>query len=286
MRSIAAVLVTGCALLTLTSCSDVPSDTPDESAGGESSTVQHAEPADSHQSHESHAGHGEHPAGDAHVAADHAEHAASSESPHSKDEHSGGHDQHASASADEPKAHGRTGHGRHAGHGHGSDSAAPKIAIGEKVPDFEVTLNGKALKLSELREHAGITPDGTLVLTFWCSFCHSCRDIELDLEKLAKAYQGKAGVIALDASFGETAEDIAAFAKKKGLTLPIALSSDGSAADLFGVNKTTTTVVIDGKGTLRYFGQFGGRGRSYAEDALKSVLAGKDVTVQSTPPRG
>lgn len=176
-------------------------------------------------------------------------------------------------------------HGHAVGHGAAAKTKV-KIAVGEKVPDFEMTLNGKVVKLSDLQKDAEVTPDGTLVLTFWCSFCHSCRHIEADLDKLAKQNQGKAGVIALDASFGETADGVAAFAKKKGLTMPIALSTNSSAADVLGVNSTTTTLVIDSKGTLRYFGQFGGSGKAYAADALMAVLAGEEVSVKTTLPKG
>ena len=177
------------------------------------------------------------------------------------------------------------GHGHAGGHGAAAKTKA-MIVVGEKVPDFEVTLNGKVVKLSDLQKDAELTPDGTLVLTFWCSFCHSCRHVEADLDKLAKQNQGKAGVIALDASFGETADGVAAFAKKKGLTLPIALSTNSSAADVLGVNSTTTTLVIDSKGTLRYFGQFAGSGKTYAADALRAVLAGEEVSVKTTLPKG
>ena len=303
MRSIAGILVMGYALFTLTSCSEAPSDIPDQSAGDDSATVQHAQPVDSpavHDSHAGHAEHGDHAPGEAHASADHGESDSSETHPsHVHEPHASatakGHNAHAqehNAHAQVHNAHGQDQrrskrHGRRRGHGHGESSdAASKIAIGEKVPDFEVTLNGKTWKLSELRQNREITPDGTLVLTFWCSFCHSCRHIELELDKLAKNYQGKAGVIALDASFGETQEGVSAFAKEKGLTLPIALSADSSAADVFGVNSTTTTVVIDSTGTLRYFGQFGDRQHAFAEDALKAVLAGKEVTVKSTSPKG
>ncbi len=160
------------------------------------------------------------------------------------------------------------------------------MTIGEKVPDFEVMLDGRTWKLSELQENRDITPDGTLVLTFWCSTCDSCRDIERDLDKLAKRYQGKAGVIALDANFDETREEVAAFAKEKGLTMPIALNPSGSAADILGVDLTTTTAVIDRTGTLRYLGQFSDGRHAFAEDALEAVLLGKEITIKSTPPFG
>ena len=50
---------------------------------------------------------------------------------------------------------------------------------------------------------------------------------------------------------------------------------------------TTTTVVIDGKGVLRYCGRFGqGEEAASAEAALKVVRAGKVVAVKTTPHEG
>ena len=156
----------------------------------------------------------------------------------------------------------------------------------DKVPDFEVTINDKKWTLSQLRKNTKLTNDGTIVLTFWCSFCHSCRDVDQSLNKLAQQYKGKAAVIALDASDGETTEQVAQFAKKKGLTLPIALNASGSAADIFGTKVTTTTVVIDKEGVLRYRGQFGNAGQPFTRDALEAVLHGQTVKVVETKHRG
>jgi thiol-disulfide isomerase/thioredoxin len=172
------------------------------------------------------------------------------------------------------------------------DIARPKrdgvVAVGEKVPDFSIqTLDGKTVKLSELQKDERRTKKGVVVLSFWCSTCTSCRRVEPHLDKLAKDYTGQAAVIALDANAGETAERVTAFAKEKGLTLPIVLDPDGRTADLFGTDVTTTTVVIDGKGVLRYCGRFGtGDEAGSAEAALKAVLAGKDVAVKTTPHDG
>ena len=183
-------------------------------------------------------------------------------------------------------------HGQHRGNHATTDGLeragqnTKAIKVGDKVPDFEVTLDGRTWKLSELRQNKDITPDGMLVLTFWCSFCHSCRDVERDLDKLAKEYHGKAGVIALDASFGETRQEVAAFAKERGLTMPIALNASGSAADIFGVKSTTTTAVIDSTGTLRYLGQFRDRRHAFAHEALKAVLAGTEIAIKVTRPKG
>jgi thiol-disulfide isomerase/thioredoxin len=163
---------------------------------------------------------------------------------------------------------------------------ANPISIGDKVPNFEVTIDDKKWTLSQLRRNTKLTNDGTIVLTFWCSFCHSCRDVDQSLNQLAEHYKGKAAVIALDASDGETTEQVAQFAKKKGLTLPIALNASGSAADIFGTKVTTTTVVIDKEGVLRYRGQFGSAGHPFTRDALESVLHGQTVKVTETKHRG
>jgi thiol-disulfide isomerase/thioredoxin len=154
--------------------------------------------------------------------------------------------------------------------------------VGAKVPDFAVrALDGKAVKLSELQKDRKRTKKGVVVLSFWCSTCHSCRRVEHQLDKLAKDYAGQAAVIALDANAGETAARVAAFAKKTGLTMPIVLDPSGRTADLFDTEVTTTTVVIDGKGVLRYCGRFG-----QGAEALKAVLAGKEVAVKTTPHDG
>jgi len=174
---------------------------------------------------------------------------------------------------------------------HGDDTQTarrPKpVSIGETVPDFSVTLlDGKTWKLSELRKQKRFGKDGVAVLTFWCSFCHSCRHVEKPLDELAKRYEGKALVLAIDASAGETIEEIVAFKKKKQLSMPVGLDPDGKSVDIFGARTTTTTMVIDGKGVLRYFGQFGHGEQRYAEDALKAVLAGGKVRVDHTKQRG
>jgi hypothetical protein len=109
----------------------------------------------------------------------------------------------------------------------------------------------------------------------------------IPLRPLAKDYAGQAAVIALDTNAGETAERVAAFTKEKGLALPIVLDPSGRTADVFGTEVTTTTVVIDGNGVLRYCGRFRqGDHAAYAEEALKAVLAGKEFAVKTTPHDG
>jgi RNA polymerase sigma factor (sigma-70 family) len=181
--------------------------------------------------------------------------------------------------------------GRHGGNAagaahnhHGAGAAGAGLNVGAKVPDILLQdLHGKIVKLSDLQKQIRETDKKAIVLSFWCSTCPSCRRVEHQLDKLAQDFRSKALVFALDANAGEKADNVGAVAKKTGLTLPIYLNPKGEAADLFGIEVTTTTVVIDADGVLRYCGRFNdGGSQAYAQDALQAVLAGKEVAVKTT----
>ncbi|MEO6596635.1 MAG: redoxin domain-containing protein [Planctomycetota bacterium] len=161
---------------------------------------------------------------------------------------------------------------------------AARVAIGEKVPDFSVTdAEGKVWKLSDLQKR---TASGVVSLTFWCTFCHSCRHLDAYFQTVATAFQGEAAVLGIDASAADTVEKVEGFRAAKEFSVPVFMDTAGDAADLFGVRVTTTTVVIDKAGILRYRGQFGTASKPYVPDALQAVLEGKEVSVQETSPAG
>lgn len=203
-----------------------------------------------------------------------------------KDEEHAKHDDH-KQDAHKKGEHKKGEHKDHKQGEHHGKALTAVVKVGDKVPDFSVgTVDGKTVKLSELQKDEKQTPKGVVVLSFWCTTCHSCRHVEPALGKLAKDYEGQAAVIALDANADDTVQDVAAFVKKNRLALPVVLDSTGHTADLFGVQKTTTTLVIDGNGVLRYCGQFRQKGGASAEAALQSVLAGQEVAMKTTPQNG
>lgn len=239
---------------------------------------------------------------EAEVGDEHSKHAEAAMAGHNGNEHAAHHDhqQHGHEKVEQPHHAGAQHSGSHQSGGHKADghhshkhqdnkpAVAAKVKVGEKVPDFTVqTLDGKSVKLSELQKDETRTKSGVIAFSFWCSTCHSCRDVEQLLAELAKAQEGEAAVIALAANADETAKSVAAFVNKNKLELPVVLETSGNAADLFGVSVTTTTVVIDGDGVLRYCGQFRQKnGGGSAEAALKAVLAGNEVAIKTTPPSG
>ena len=96
----------------------------------------------------------------------------------------------------------------------------------------------------------------------------------------------KATVVGIDANAADTAAKVEEFIQARKFSVPVLLDANGKAADLFGVRLTTTTVVIDKAGVLRYWGQFGGEDSPYVENALRAVLDGKDVTARETSASG
>lgn len=103
---------------------------------------------------------------------------------------------------------------------------------------------------------------------------------------LAIEFNGKATVIGVDASAADDAKKTEGFVKAKKFSVPVFIDKGGKVADHFGVKMTTTTLVIDKAGVVRYSGQFGGEGTPYARDALSAVLQGKEPTVKETAPAG
>ena len=161
------------------------------------------------------------------------------------------------------------------------------LAVGQTAPDFSMkTVQGKTIKLSQLAADKKQNSSGITVLTFWCSFCGSCRRVERPLSELAQKYRGKVAIMAIDSSVGESGKEVTAFLKEHRLTMSVMMDPQGHVADLFGAKMTTTTVVIDAKGTLRYFGQFKQGDMKLAEEAIQSVLAGQKPRHSKTTERG
>lgn len=155
--------------------------------------------------------------------------------------------------------------------------------VGEPAPNFTLThpFTGEGRSLRQL------APGKPLVLVVWCSSCPSCRGVEGELDRLARDYAGRAVVVALDANQPESKEDIRAALDRKSLTFPVWLDRDGKVVGHYKIGATTSTLVIDAQGRLRYLGRFGGSEEGWlGRIALEQLLAGSEVTPSSTPLRG
>ncbi len=158
---------------------------------------------------------------------------------------------------------------------------------GDKVPNFKVkTLDGRKTTLRAIQSDEDSNSSGVTVLTFWCSFCGSCRMVDQPLSDLSQKYKGKVAVLALDSSAGEEARTISKVLEEKSLEMPVLVDAMGKLADLFGAKMTTTTIVIDSNSIIRYWGQFKHGDHALAEQAIEAVLAGKAPPHDHTKERG
>jgi peroxiredoxin/outer membrane lipoprotein-sorting protein len=113
---------------------------------------------------------------------------------------------------------------------------------GKPAPEFKLaSLDGKTVSLSDLKGEV-------VILDFWATWCGPCRLSLPHLDELYKAQKDKGvEVFALDEQ--EAKDDVEAFVKKTGLSVPVLLDSEGKAGSQYGVTGIPQTVVIgkDGK---------------------------------------
>jgi peroxiredoxin/Spy/CpxP family protein refolding chaperone len=153
---------------------------------------------------------------------------------------------------------------------------------GEEVKDFAgADSAGKPFRLASLRATEE-SKGKIVVLTFWCTICHSCRAIDSDFDRMAAEYKGR-GVqfLAVASNYMESAERVNELVEENELSFPVLMDSQSRIARYFDAEATTTTAVIDAEGRLRYYGRF-----PEAEAAVRNLLAGEEVAIPETPPMG
>lgn len=154
-----------------------------------------------------------------------------------------------------------------------SGLALASSPVGQAVPNFTLyNLNGEGRTLRQL------APGKPLVMVVWCSSCASCRGVEGQIDKLASDYAGRAVVVAVDANRPDTKASIQGALTRKSLKFPVWLDRDGKLVEHYGIKWTTSTLVVDSQGRLRYFGRFGSDEDGWlGRQALEQLVSGKEV---------
>lgn len=120
-----------------------------------------------------------------------------------------------------------------------------KVAEGFRAPEIVATdvATGEPVKLSDLRGQP-------VFVNFWATWCGPCKIEMPAMEALYKEAGPKLRILAVGQTPWETKEQLAAFAKERGLTFPI-LYDGGAAADSYGIVGVPTSIFIDGEGIIR-----------------------------------
>jgi peroxiredoxin len=151
--------------------------------------------------------------------------------------------------------------------------------------------SGKTWTLKDIKGHKAVA------VLFIGTECPVNNAYMPHLSELHKAYQDKGVLfIAINSNVQDTRAKIAEHAKEYGIPFAVLKDKDYTTADHFGAQRTPEAFVLDPDRKVRYQGRiddrFGAgyqRAKADRDDlaiAIDEVLAGKEVTVASTPVAG
>jgi peroxiredoxin len=165
--------------------------------------------------------------------------------------------------------------------------------VGKKVEDFTLTdpREKKAVRLADFKEKKAV------VVVFVGTECPLNNLFLPRLAELQQEFSPK-GVqfLGINANRQDSAERVAAHARKFEVPFPVLKDDDQAVADRFGARRTPEAFVLDRGGVIRYQGRIDdqyGIGfqrpkptRRDLAEAIEEVLAGKPVSQATTPVPG
>ena len=124
--------------------------------------------------------------------------------------------------------------------------AIPALGGGSSgpAPGFALTArDGKTVNLAQLKGQV-------VMINFWASWCHPCRDEMPLLENIYKKY-GKLGFTLIGVNVEPDRKAAEAWLKQTPVSFPVLFDTDSKVSKLYNVTGMPTTVFIDRKGNLR-----------------------------------
>ncbi|MEP7289985.1 MAG: redoxin domain-containing protein [Chloroflexota bacterium] len=124
----------------------------------------------------------------------------------------------------------------------------PTTLVGRAAPDFTLQHpDGSPIQLNSLRGQ-------WVFLNFWATWCPPCQQEMPTFQKFLDGgygdYKGKATVLAVNRV--ETADQVNGFLKDRALKVPVALDSDATVHNQYGILNLPVTLLIDPSGVVRY----------------------------------
>ena len=172
-----------------------------------------------------------------------------------------------------------------------SPQADERTAIGQKVGDLSfLDIRTLERSLSEFGER------DAFVLVFTTTTCPLVQRYLPRLKELHERFGDRAQFVAINVGAADSIRAVAAHGLESGALFPFVKDRDGSVVDAVGVTRTPEVAVLDRERRLVYRGRIddqyrlGGalpapRRHDLAE-ALEELLAGRDISVATTPVDG
>ncbi len=174
-------------------------------------------------------------------------------------------------------------------------SAAPEPKVGLSVVDsftLKDPRDQKVVRLADLKDRKAV------VVVFMGTECPISNQFLTELAELHKAYSGRGvQLLGINSNRQDTPGRVAEHARKHKIPFPVLKDPNNSVADQFGAKRTPEAFVLEPAGRVLYRGriddQFGINyqrpGKPTRRDlaaALDEILAGKPISVASTPVHG
>jgi peroxiredoxin len=164
-----------------------------------------------------------------------------------------------------------------------------RLALGDPAPAFD--LPGVDGSSHSAEDYAG----KPLAVVFSCVHCPYVVAWEDRLNDVARDYDGRAGVVAVNSNagyLGDSVDDMEARSQEKGFVFPFLYDETQEVAEAYGASRTPEVFLFDGEHRLVYHGtpdsdhQDSGGAEPYLRDALDAVLEGGTPSVQDVPAVG
>lgn len=126
--------------------------------------------------------------------------------------------------------------------------AAGRKLVGAPAPRMVVkTIDGDTIDLGALYGKKAV------YLKFWATWCTPCREQMPHFERTYETAGPDLAVIAVDAGFNDSVEEIRKYRRALGITMPIVLD-DGRLGAAFNLRVTPQHIVIGRDGRIQYVG--------------------------------
>ncbi len=145
--------------------------------------------------------------------------------------------------------------------------AAGRALIGTRAPRLVLkTIDGETIDLGRLYGRQAV------YLKFWATWCVPCRQQMPHFEHTYETAGPDLAVIAINAGFNDSVEEVRAYRRELGITMPIAID-DGQAAGAFHLRVTPQHIVIGRDGRILYVGHLADAQLDAALAAARSAPA-------------
>lgn len=139
--------------------------------------------------------------------------------------------------------------------------AAGRGLVGSQAPRLQLrTIDGDEIDLGSLYGKKAV------YLKFWATWCVPCREQMPHFEQTYQNAGPDLAVIAVNAGFNDSIEEIRKYRTQLGITMPIVLDETGRIGAAFNLRVTPQHIVIGRDGRIQYIGH-------HADSRLDSALA-------------